>query len=109
VVYAEWCPHCVPTTVEPMRQAAKDLGIPLHLYDIDTDQEDAADELVRKYGDWTEDYLVPQVFLEMEDGTFIHVLTGKPEGVQYTRRAVDEFLSSPLYRELRAKALQRKG
>jgi hypothetical protein len=95
VVYANWCPHCVPTTVDPMKKAAADLGIPCILYDIDTDKEAEADELVRKYGDWTEDYLIPQVFFEYSDGSFRHVLTGYPEGVSLTRRGVENVLKDP--------------
>jgi glutaredoxin len=101
VVYADWCPHCVPTTVEPMKKAAKELGVPYHGYNIDTSDEAVADEVVRKYGDWSEDYIIPQVFLEFEDGTFKHVLTGYPEGVVFTRRAVENFLSSDLYLSLK--------
>ena len=60
VVYADWCPHCVPTTVEPLQRVAKELGVPCVLHDIDTDDVKKADELVRKYGDWTPDYLIPK-------------------------------------------------
>ena len=94
VVYATWCPHCVPVTVDPMVKKAKELGIPCVLHDIDTEEERVADELVRKHGDWTEDYLVPQVFLEYEGGGFKHVLTGDPRGVAFTKRAVEKLLSS---------------
>jgi len=94
VVYATWCPHCVPTTVGPMQEKAKALGIPCVLHDIDTTEEQAADELVRKHGDWTPDYLVPQVFLEYEGARFKHVLTGDPRGVALTRVAVERLLSS---------------
>jgi len=96
VVYADWCPHCVPTTVGPIQQAAKELGVPVVLYDIDTDDETKADELVKKYGDWTPDYLVPQVFVEMDGGNIEHVLTGNPRGVQYTRLAVENLLNTRL-------------
>jgi glutaredoxin len=92
VVYADWCPHCVPATVEPMKKAAAEMGIPCILYDVDTEKEAEADELVKKYGDWSEDYLVPQVFLEYADGSFRHVLTGYPEGVAFTRKAVENLL-----------------
>lgn len=92
VVYANWCPHCVPTTVEPMKKAAADLRISCLLYDIDTEKVAEADELVRKYGDWSEDYLIPQVFFEFADGSIRHVLTGYPEGVAYTRRAVENIV-----------------
>jgi hypothetical protein len=96
VVYAQWCPHCVPTTVEPLKQRALELGIPCHLYDIDTDGVNAADELVKKYGDWSPDYLIPQVFLEYGDGRIEHVLTGNPQGVPLTRKAVRDLLKGPL-------------
>ena len=66
IVYADWCPHCLPVTVEPLVQKAAELGIPCALHNIDTEEEAVADDLVKKYGDWTPDYLVPQVFLEYE-------------------------------------------
>jgi thiol-disulfide isomerase/thioredoxin len=97
VVYANWCPHCVPTTVEPMKKLAAELDVPCRLYDIDTDDVKAADELVKKYGDWSPDYLIPQVFLEYEDGEIKHVLTGYPEGVAFTRRAVENLIQSELF------------
>jgi hypothetical protein len=81
-----------------MVKAAEGLGVPCFLYDIeDPEQETKADELVRKYGDWSEDYLIPQVFVEMDDGKIRHVLTGYPEGVELTRRAVANLLKSPLF------------
>ena len=97
VVYANWCPHCVPTTVEPMKEAAKQLGVPCKLYDIDTEDVRAADDLVKNHGDWSPDYLIPQVFLELEDGEIKHVLTGYPEGVGFTKRAVENLLRSELF------------
>jgi len=94
LVYADWCPHCVPTTVEPVTERARVLGIPCILYDIDSDDEAAADDLVRRFGDWTADYLVPQVFLEYDRNEFRHVLTGDPRGVAFTRRAVEDLLAT---------------
>ena len=99
VVYATWCPHCVGTTVEPLQEKAKALGIPCVLHDIDTADGQVADELVRRYGDWAPDYLVPQVFLEYEGTRFKHVLTGDPRGVALTRIAVEKLLSSMLLAE----------
>lgn len=96
VVYANWCPHCVPTTVEPMKKAAEELGASCLLHDIDTGDERVADDLVKKYGDWSPDYLIPQVFLEYVDGSIKHVLTGYPEGVGFTRKAVENLLKSDL-------------
>jgi len=99
VVYADWCPHCVPTTVGPMQRAAKELGVPCVLHDIDTDDVKVADELVKKYGDWTPDYVIPQVFFEMDDGRIEHVLTGDRRGLQYTRQAVDALLKTRLAKQ----------
>ncbi|MDG6902162.1 MAG: hypothetical protein JRM80_09415 [Nitrososphaerota archaeon] len=93
IVYAQWCPHCVPTTVEPIRQRAEEIGVPLLLHDIDTPDVKVADELVKKHGDWTADYVIPQVFFEYE-GRIEHVLTGDSRGVSLTRKAVEELLAS---------------
>ncbi len=101
VVYANWCPHCVPTTVEPMKKAAGELGVPIYLYDINTDAVTKADELVKKYGDWSEDYIIPQVFFEFENGEIKHVLTGYSEGVGYTRRAVENLLKSDFFSSIK--------
>jgi len=94
IVYANWCPHCVPTTVEPLKKRAGELGIACVLHDIDSGEVGVADDLVRKYGDWTENYLVPQVFLEYERGRFEHVLTGDPRGVAFTKKAVADLLTT---------------
>lgn len=98
IVYAQWCPHCVPTTVEPLERRARELGIPCFLHDIDTDEVKFADDLVRKYGDWTPDYLIPQVFLERGDGAVEHVLTGSPRGVAVTKSLIEDLLKGPLAR-----------
>ncbi len=77
---------------------SEELGIPFFSYDIDVpEQEEKADELVREFGDWSEDYLIPQVFVEMSDGEMRHVLTGCSEGVDLTRRAVSNLLNGPLF------------
>jgi hypothetical protein len=102
IVYADWCPHCVPVTVEPLQRAAKELGVHLLLHDIETEDVKVADELVEKHGDWTPDYLIPQVFLEMDDGKIEHVLTGDPRGVQFTRSAVKTLISRLTNKEIRA-------
>ena len=98
VVYAKWCPHCVPTTVEPVERAGEELGVPVLLHDIDTAGVEEADDLVKKYGDWTPDYVIPQVFIQMEDGRIEHVLTGDRRGVQYTKQAVEDLLKTKLSR-----------
>jgi thiol-disulfide isomerase/thioredoxin len=92
VVYANWCPHCVPTTVEPMKKAGQRLGVPVRLLDIDTADVARADELVEKYGDWSPDYLIPQVFLEMDDGKVRHAMTGHPGAVALTRKDAEKLL-----------------
>ena len=94
VVYATWCPHCVPTTVEPLTKRGEELGIPCRLYDIDTEEVAEADKLVKEHGDWNSDYVVPQVFIEYGGGRLEHVLTGNPEGVALTKKAVEELLST---------------
>jgi len=96
IVYARWCPHCFPATVETMKKAAEEMGLPCVLYDIDTNDEEKADDLVRKYGDWSDDYLIPQVFFEYDDGEFKHVLTGNPEGVEFTKRTLVDLLNKTL-------------
>ena len=82
-----------------MQRAAEELGVPCVLHDIDTGDVKKADELVKKYGDWTPDYLIPQVFFEMDDGKIEHVLTGDRRGVQYTRQAVEALLKSRLAKQ----------
>ena len=103
LVYAAWCPHCVPVAVTLLSERGEELGIPCRLYDIDTKDVAKADELVKKHGDWDPDYLVPQVFLEYGDGRIEHVLTGNPLGVALTKKAVEELLTAgPLAIEGRA-------
>ena len=102
VVYAKWCPHCEPTTIQPMKKAAEELSVPCMLHDIDTDDVGVADELVKKYGDWSPDYIIPQVFFEFENGEIKHVLTGYSEGVPYTKRAIENLLKSQFYQDLKA-------
>lgn len=108
VVMATWCPHCVPTTTEPMKAAARDLGVPFLIYDIDTPAVATADKLVKEHGDWKEDYLIPQVFLEFEDGNFVHVLTGDPRGVQYTKQKVETYLRSPAFKAFKDQRSKQK-
>ncbi len=98
VVHATWCPHCHPTTVEPIKERALELNVGFFDYDIDNpEQVKKADELVRNHGDWAEDYIIPQVFVEMRDGTLRHVLSGYSEGLELTKRAVKNLLNSPYF------------
>ncbi len=97
IVYADWCPHCVPTTVEPLKKRAEKLRVPCLLYHVDDpDASKKADELVKKYGDWSEDYLIPQVFLEYETGAIRHVFTGYSEDIELTRTGIRNLLNSHL-------------
>jgi len=64
------------------------------LHDIETDDVKRADELVERYGDWSPDYLIPQVFVELDDGKIQHVMTGDPRGLQYTRLALEALLKN---------------
>jgi hypothetical protein len=82
-----------------MQRAAKELGVPCILHDIDTDDVRTADELVKKYGDWTPDYLIPQVFVETDDGKIEHVMTGDPRGLPYTRQRVEQLLKTRLAKQ----------
>jgi len=94
VVYADWCPHCVPTTVEPVRQKAEQIGVSCFLYHVDDPSASRkADELVKRYGDWCEDYLIPQIFLEYENGEVKHVFTGYSEDIELTRNGLNNLLS----------------
>src|SRR5271166_3560794 len=95
IVLATWCPHCVPLSLEMTKTMSKDLGVPYQVLDIDDEQkEKTADGLVRKYGDDSEDYLIPQVFLEYPDGKVRHIFTGFSENTEVTRRHWVDFFSS---------------
>ena len=78
------------------------LKVPLRLLDID--QPDAlkiADDLVKKYGDDSDDYLIPQVFLEFPDGRTEHVFTGFSEDTALTRKHWDDFFKSNFYKSMK--------
>lgn len=77
-----------------MKAAGQHLGVPVRLLDIDTADVAKADELVKKYGDWSPDYIIPQVFLELDDGAVKHVLTGHPGGIALTRKDAENLLKS---------------
>ena len=100
IVLAQWCPHCVPLSLEKAQHMAEELGVELRVLDIDVpDQVKVADMLVREHGDSAEDYLVPQVFIERNDGSTAHVLTGFSEGVHVTKARWEDFFASHFYRE----------
>src|SRR5271167_495468 len=100
VVLADWCPHCVPLSLEKTHQLARGLNVPLRVLDIDDPkQEKIADKLVKEYGDDAADYLIPQVFLEYDDGTVRHIFTGFSEAVDVTEAKWNDFFNSEFYRE----------
>lgn len=100
IVLALWCPHCHPLSLDKARQMAEEMRVELQVLDIDKpDQVTIADELVKEHGDFSEDYLIPQVFVEWEDGRPQHILTGFSEGVDVTRKKWDDFFESHYYRE----------
>ncbi|HLI45573.1 MAG TPA: thioredoxin family protein [Geobacterales bacterium] len=99
-VKANWCPHC-RASEQYVRDISDALKAEAMFLDIDNkDQEKLADEIVKKYGDWSPDYLIPQVFLEFQNGEVKHIITGDPRGVQYTIERWKNFLASEYYRNL---------
>jgi len=80
---------------------SRDLGVPLLALDIEIpEQLEAADRLVKEHGDWSEDYLIPQVFVEHVDGRVNHVLTGFSEAVSVTEGSWKALFSSSYYHGL---------
>jgi glutaredoxin len=99
IVLAQWCPHCVPLSLEKAQQMAKDLRVELRVLDIDKpEQVRVADALVKDNGDFVEDYLIPQVFIEYDDESIEHIFTGFSEGVHVTKARWDDFFASQYYR-----------
>jgi hypothetical protein len=69
--------------------------VPFRRLDIDrAAQERVADRLVRDHGDASPDYLIPQVFLEYDDGSVRHLFTGFSEEVARTARAWKDLFAS---------------
>jgi hypothetical protein len=100
-VFANYCPHCVPLSLENAEKMATELKVPLHTLNIEiSEQEAEADMLVEKCGDWAVDYLIPQVFLEYSDGRVSHIFTGFSESVATTHAAWDALLSSNYFTNL---------
>jgi len=101
IVLADWCPHCVPLSLDMTKKMAEDLQVPLRVLDIDDpEQVLTADKLVSDYGDYDEDYLIPQVFAEFTDGSIKHFFTGFSEGIDVTRRGWDNLFVSQFYKDL---------
>jgi hypothetical protein len=94
IVLANWCPHCVPLSLNNAEKMAEMLGVPLRVLDIDVpEQLKEADDLVEAYGDWCEDYLIPQVFVEHDSGETRHVFTGFSEDYSVTAAGWDALFS----------------
>lgn len=101
IVLAQWCPHCVPLSLDYAKKMAGELEVPLNVLDIDVpEQELAADEIVEKYGDYSEDYLIPQVFLEYDGGRIEHIYTGFSEALSVTESRWNSLFESRFYKRL---------
>jgi hypothetical protein len=101
IVLANYCPHCVPFSRRNAEKIAQDFGVPLRVLDVEIiEQEIEADRLVEKHGDWSEDYLIPQVFIEYADGRVSHLLTGFSEAVAATEASWEALFSSDYYKNL---------
>jgi len=102
IVLATWCPHCVPLSLEMTKKMSEDLGVPYRVLDIDdTEKEKIADDLVKNYGDNSDDYLIPQVFLEYPEGGVQHIFTGFSENTEVTRHHWEDMFSSGFYKDLK--------
>jgi hypothetical protein len=78
---------------------ARELEAPCILYDIDDpDACEKGDNLVRRHGDWSADYLIPQVFMEYDSGEIRHVFTGYSEDIELTRRGISNLLASHIFK-----------
>jgi len=76
VVHSKWCPYC-RIAIKTAKTLSKEFQTPLKLLDIDVpDEEKEANFYVKSYRDWSEDYAIPQLFIECEDGTVHHLFTG---------------------------------
>ena len=79
-----------------------ELKVPLRVLDVD-DKElgQEADSMVRKYGDNSEDYLVPQIFFEYSDGSVQHIMTGFSESTEITKKHWEDLLKSELFQKFK--------
>ena len=103
MVLAKWCPHCVPSSLDYAERVAKELKVPLRVLDIDVlEEEIAADKLVEQHGDYVEDYIIPQVFLEYFGGRVDHIYTGFSENISVTEARWKDLLNSRYYLGLQA-------
>jgi glutaredoxin len=100
-VIATWCPHCSPLSVENSKVLAEKLGAAYRTLDIDKEDEvNVADDLVKNYGDDSKDYLIPQIFLEFDDGKVQHIFTGFSENTEVTKKHWNELFQSEFLEKL---------
>jgi glutaredoxin len=103
IVLAQWCPHCVPLSLEMTKRMSQDLGVPYRVLDIDDSEKGKiGDDLVKNYGDDSVDYLIPQVFLQYPDGKVQHIFTGFSENPEVTRRHWEDMFASGFYKQLKS-------
>ncbi len=101
-VIATWCPHCYPLSVENSQKLAEELGAKCKILDIDNPIDSrTADEMVQQHGDYTEDYLIPQIFLEFDDNSVQHLFTGFSENTEVTKRHWADLFNSEFVRDLK--------
>ncbi len=102
IVLAKWCPHCNPLSLENAKKMSDYLQVPLRVLDIDSPSESGqADALVRDFGDNSEGYIIPQVFVEYSNDTVQHIFSGFSEGTVVTKRRWEDLFSSPYYASLK--------
>ncbi len=101
-VIATWCPHCYPLSVDNSKRMAEELDVPLRVLDIDREDDvKIADKLVKDNGDDAEDYLIPQVFMELKDGSVKHIFTGFSENSKVTKQRWEDLFKSKFYIDMK--------
>jgi len=92
VVHSKWCPYC-RNVIRMAEALSREFQAVLKLLDIDVpDEEEEADVYVRKCGDWSEDYVIPQLFIECADGIVQHLFTGA-SSIEAARAKLKKILS----------------
>jgi hypothetical protein len=101
IVLARWCSHSIPLSIDAVKKIGNDLNIPVRILDIDNNKDEKiADELIKKNGNYSEDYRIPQVFLEYHKGDIKHIFIGSSQGVSESKKKWEEFFSSDFYKKL---------
>lgn len=114
-VLAMWCPHCEPITIKIIEKMKKELKVEIRILDIEkSEEEKEADEIVKNYGEWDPDYVIPQVFFEYDD-KIKHIWAGSSEPTNRsnknmcalpsaTKLAWENFLKNDFYKSHLEKA-----